>query len=111
MSAQIDIIDHVKMLNKVVDAYEEKIKIKDSKIAELEAEIIRLRSSTPYYPINPCSPSETPIDRTPNITWTTDHTVPIKKELTIDGVTTGGRSNESEISKTASKLFEQIRLF
>lgn len=107
MSAQIDIIDHVKMLNKVVDAYEEKIKIKDSKIAELEAEIIRLKSSTPYYPINPCSPSETPVDRTPYITWTTDHTIPIKKDLE----TNSGRVHDNESTKTTNKLFEQIRIF
>lgn len=109
MSAQIDIIDHVKMLNKVVDAYEEKLKIKDSKIAELEVEIIQLKSTTPYYPINPYSPSDTPIDRTPAITWTTDHTVPIKKDLKIDGGTTTAQN--SEATKNTNKLFEQIRLF
>ena len=107
MSAQIDIIDHVKMLNKVIDAYEEKIKIKDSKIAELETEIIRLKSSTPYYPINPCSPSETPVDRSPYITWTTDHTIPIKKDLE----TNSDRVHDNESTKTTNKLFEQIRIF
>lgn len=107
MSAQIDIIEHVKMLNKVVEAYEEKLKIKDSKIAELEVEIIQLKSSTPYYPINPCSPSDTPVDRTPSITWTTDHTIPIKKALE----TNSDRVHDNESTKTANKLFEQIRLF
>lgn len=110
MSAQIDIIDHVKMLNKVVDAYEEKIKIKDAKIAEQEAEITLLKSQTPitpHYPINPCSPSETPIDRTPYITWTTDHTTPIKKDLEINS----DRVCDNESTKTTNKLFEQIRLF
>lgn len=107
MSAQIDIIDHVKMLNKVIDAYEEKIKIKDSKIAELETEIIRLKSSIPYYPINPCSPSDTPADRTPNITWTTDHTIPIKKDLE----TNSGKACDNESTKTTNEFLEQIRLF
>lgn len=110
MSAQIDIIDHVKMLNKVVEAYEEKLKIKDAKIAEQEAEITLLKSQTPitpYYPINPYSPSDTPVDRTPSITWTTDHTIPIKKALE----TNSDRVHDNESTKTANKLFEQIRLF